>query len=324
MSLDQMKSIVRDQMKIIDEILAKRGTALNQRIFDAAIFFVSECIIEIKGDTKDDFWGKKWFSDIYHWTEDWYRERYGDALEDRERNQTIGVVRVYSTPFSLSIPLTLTKPEDPGKTAWLIFPITVMSDENPYEWIHPKPNLEQLTREDLESLKKEIDFVASSLRSINVNLMTAEYSASSLQMLGGSITAHLEKAVQDILSGKLEQISVAYWEIHLAIEKTIKLFLRQKGHTPPNTHNLIELRGIAENDLSSTELDDSFSKCPKAKEAIGYRYGENQDVSSENAIEFYYASLRIISFYTKALHRDIVMNNARILIKIPPWNETNT
>jgi HEPN domain-containing protein len=151
--------------------------------------------------------------------------------------------------------------------------------------------------------------------------MTAEYSASSLGMLGGSISAHFEKAVQDILSNKPEQMSVAFWEIHLAIEKAMKLFLRQKGHKPPSIHDLFELRKRAGSEVDSTELDTSFAKCPKPKEAIKYRYGENDEVSADNAIEFYYTAIRIVSFYTKAMHRKFVMNNARFLIKAPPWKE---
>ena len=57
MSLDRMQSIVREQLTIIDEILAKRGTPLGQRSFEAAVLFVNECIVEIEGDTKDDFLG---------------------------------------------------------------------------------------------------------------------------------------------------------------------------------------------------------------------------------------------------------------------------
>lgn len=321
MSLEQMRSIVREQLTIIDEILAKRGTPLSQRSFEAAALFVDKCIVEIEGDTKDDFWDKKWFADIYRWTEEWYRERYGEALKSGGKDSAKGIARVYGTPFALDIPLTLTKPEVPGKTVWLIFPVTVMPDETQVDWLYPRPNLDQLSEQDLKSLVEEIDFVASSLRAIRINLMTAEYPASSLEMLGGSISSHFEKAAQDILSGKPEQISVAFWEMHLAIEKAIKLFLKQKGRNPPNTHDIVELREMANLEVCSTVLDDSFRKCPNDKKAIKYRYGENGDVTTGRAIEFYHSSLRIVSFYTKALHRKYVMENARFLIKSPPWRE---
>lgn len=323
MSLEQMHSIVREQLTVIDDILSKRGTSLIQRPFEAASLFVNECIVEIEGDTKDDYWGKKWFSDIYHWTEEWYRERYGEALKNGGEKNAKGITRVYGTPFALDIPLTLTEPEDLGKTVWLIFPITVMPNETPVNWLQPKPNLKQLSINELEHLTEEINFVASSLRSINVNLMTAEYPTSSLQMLGGGISAHLKKAVQDILSGKPEQISVAFWEIHLAIEKAIKVFLRQKGQNPPNIHDLSRLREMANIVVGSTELDNLFDICPSDKEAIKYRYGESSDISTEKAIQFYFNSLRIIVFYTKELHRKYVMNNARFLIKSPPWQKKN-
>ena len=324
MSLEKMQSIVREQMTLIDEILSKRGTSLTQRPFEAASLFVNECIVEIEGDTKDDYWGKKWFADIYRWTEEWYRERYGDALKNEGKDNAKGITLVYGTPFPLDIPLTLTKPEEPGKTVWLIFPIEVMPEEDPVNWLQPKPNLQQLSEKQLTQLTEEIGFVASALRAINVNLMTAEYPSSSLQMLAGGITAHLKKAVQDILSGKPEQISVAYWEIHLAIEKTVKVFLKQKGQNPPNIHDLAKLREMADLIINSTELNDCFEQCPSDKEAIKYRYGESDKVSSETAIQFYFNSLRIIVFYTKELHRKYIMNNARFLIKSPPWQESNS
>ena len=94
MSLEQMQSIVREQLEIIDEVLSKRETSLTQRPFEAAFFFVKECILEIKGDTKDDFWEKKWFADIYGWIEEWYRERYGDALKYNGKDNAKGVARV--------------------------------------------------------------------------------------------------------------------------------------------------------------------------------------------------------------------------------------
>ncbi len=293
---EQMQSVVREQLIVIDEVLSKRGTSLILRPFEAATLFVNECILEIEGDTKDNYWEKKWFSDIYQWTEEWYRERYGDAFKNDRKENAKGITRVYGTPFALDIPLTLTEPEEPGKTVWLIFPIEIMPNETPVDWLMPKPKLQQLSEQQLTRLTKEIEFVATSLRSINVNLMTAEYPLYSLQMLGGGITAHLKKAVIDILTGKPEQISIAFWEIHLAIEKSIKLLLKQTGESPPNTHNLNKLRKMADSIADSSELRDSFEQCPSDKEAIKYRYGENDNVSAEKVIQFYNNSLRIVAF----------------------------
>ncbi len=323
MSLERMQSIVREQMTVIDEILAQRGTSLIIRPFEAACVFVDECIVEIRGDTKDDYWEKKWFADIYCWTEEWYRERYGDALKNQEKDNAKGIARVYRTPFALDIPLTLSEPQEPGKTVWVIFPVEVMPTETPVDWLRPKPNLKQLSEQQFAQLTEEISFVASALRAINVNLMTAEYPDSTLQMLAGGIAAHLKKAVQDILSGKPEQISVAFWEIHLAVEKAIKVFLKQKGGNPPNIHDLAKLRELADSFVDSTELNDSFNHCPSDKEAIKYRYGESENISTEEAIQFYFNSLRIVTFYTKVLHRKYIMNNARFLIKSPPWHDNN-
>ena len=48
MSLEQMQSIVREQMIVFDEILSKRGTSLIQRPFEAASLFVNEEKIRVK------------------------------------------------------------------------------------------------------------------------------------------------------------------------------------------------------------------------------------------------------------------------------------
>jgi len=152
-----------------------------------------------------------------------------------------------------------------------------------------------------------------------VNIMSAEYVNTSLQMFGGSISAHLEKAVQDILSGKKEQLTIAFWELHLAIEKAIKLFLKQNNMECPKTHNLIRLREISSTKIDTDELSLSFSICPTEKEAIKYRYGEIQNIYADDAYMLYKEALKIVAFYTKALYRKITMDNARFLLKSPPW-----
>jgi hypothetical protein len=39
--------------------------------------FVSECIVEICGDSKEDFFKKPWFKEIYSVIDTWYLDRYG-------------------------------------------------------------------------------------------------------------------------------------------------------------------------------------------------------------------------------------------------------
>lgn len=321
MSLNKMKSIVREQLVIIDEILSKREKPLTLRPLEAAIIFVNEVIVEIKGEDKNDFHEKKWFAEIYKWTDEWYQERYGEAIKNSHDNTSKGIAIVYGTPFSLIVPMTLSEPEEPGKTSWLIFPNSIFPEEKILDWLQPKPNLEQLTEQQLATLKEEIEYVGVCLRSIRINIMSAEYVNASLQMLGGSISAHFEKSVQDILSGKREQLTVSFWEMHLAIEKAIKLFLKQNKLACPKTHDLIRLREISNQKIETDELNYSFSICPTEKDSIKYRYGEMQDVSVEKAYILYKEALKIVAFYTKALYRKITMENARFLLQLPPWQK---
>lgn len=319
MSLVQMKQIVREQLATIDEVLAHRGTQVNFRPLEAAIFFVEECIVGIHGGIKDDFAEKPWFADIYKWTYGWYRERYGDALDVQQPGFLTGIVRVYGTPFALRVPTTITMDEEPGERVWLIFPDTLMPEENPTDWIHPKPKLDHLTPEDTATLNNEIEFVTDAVRAIDRGISTADCAQPAQKMLGGSVAGHIDSAVQYILSGKPEQVSVGFWEMNLSIEKLMKLFLSQKGTVPPKTHNLTALRKLADQFSASAVLESDFRTLPSGSEAISYRYGEATNVTVSKAIDTYFSVLRIAAFYSAALDRRIIMNNARFLLQKPPW-----
>ena len=306
-------------MPIIDETLANQGRPIAQRPNYAAIFFVNECIVEIKGDSIEKFWEKEWYAAIYKLIEEWYHERYGNLIFDREKPSAKGIVQLFSTPFLLTIPLIISEVEVPGETAWLIFPNTLLPNEVSLDWITPRPNFDHLSQEELKLLREKTDVVAISRRSINLKIMSAEFASEPLRLLASSIPAHLDKAVDDILSDRKGQISIAFWEMHLAIEKVMKLFLRQKNLIPINTHNFDKLRNSIEPQSLSNKLEKLFSLCPGEKDAIKYRYGEIQEVNTKEAIAYFHTALEIITLYVSHLETKVTMNNFRVLLKLPPW-----
>lgn len=314
-----VEDILREQLVVIDEVLARKNTPLAQRPLESSIIFVQECIVEIEGDTKKDFHSKPWFRPIYKIAETWYRERYGEALKNQGHDTATGVCLAYGSPFKLTIPLTATEVEESGKSAWLCFLIDVLPEEDVFSWLVAGPNVAGMPEAEKEALALEITSAATVMRKLRSALLTAECSGVEEESLRGSIEAHVAKAVADIVAIKHERISVAFWELNLAAEKLLKLLIRQAGQQPSRTHSLVKLaKQLASLGGPSYEAC-LFQAMPSDGEAINMRYGEGPSATVERAVEVYRATLRILDAYSAGLKRKYVLNGAKFLLKMPPW-----
>jgi len=117
------------------------------------------------------------------------------------------------------------------------------------------------------------------------------------------------------------KISTSYWEIHLAIEKTVKLIILKNGRDHQNKHSLDKLCKIA-NNIKGIKLDCRiFSSFPSDNEAIKQRYGEGSYFTIQEAVNNLISANAVISKLTNLLKRQFIMNNARFLIALPPWEK---
>lgn len=319
-SENNLYDFIEYQLPIFDEILANNQKPLSQRPLAATFYFVDYCIVDIKGDNKDNFLEKKWFKSIYKLIKKWYTNRYAEAMDHVRDDFTLGVVLIYDTPFQLKIPLSVAEEKESDDKRWFCLLSSILDRENVFEWIKNKPNFNHMPNEDIESLKKEVCGIATSAREINVNLMSASLDKE-LHKISGSIPAHIDKAVRDILSLEGGRISTSFWEIHLAIEKTIKLIILQNGRDHNNSHNLSKICKIA-NNIKGISIDcDILSKFPSGNEAIKQRYGEGKSFTVQEAVNNYIYANGAIAKLTELLKRKFIMNNARFLIAIPPWEK---
>jgi HEPN domain-containing protein len=139
--------------------------------------------------------------------------------------------------------------------------------------------------------------------------------------ISNTIPAHLDKAARDILSLESGRISTSYWEIHLAIEKALKLIILQNKRDHQKKHDLHKLCRIA-NNIKGVALDCAeLLMFPSDNEAIKQRYGEGSSFTVQEAVENYISACAVIARLTKALKRRFVLKNARFLIAIPPWEK---
>ena len=315
-----IKEILDYQLPIFDDILAESQKPLSERPLAAALDFVEYCIVEIKGDTKDKFLEKEWFKSIYKLTKQWYDERYDAARKSRNDYTALGAVLIYKTPFEINIPLSIAQEWEGDDKRWFCLPISIHENENVFDWIKNKPNLEKMSETELESLKKIISDIAINNRAIHVNLMIAPLEQA-LHKISVTIPSHLDKAVRDILSLEGGRISTSYWEIHLAIEKALKLIILQNNRNHQNKHNLRKLCRIATN-IKKVVLDCSvISKFLSVNEAIQQRYGEGSSYTIQEAIDNYISACAVIASLTKVLKREFILKDAKFLIAIPPWEK---
>lgn len=311
---DELEKTLGEQLPHIDEVLAARREPLRQRPLSAASFIVDHLIVEIKDDTKEDYFDKPWFSLIYKIVKHWYRERYGDAFSKKDTDSIRGVVQIHHALFEIRVPTRITQDAGNDGTFWVCIPNTVLPEEEPLKWIINGPNLKNALPDEQEKSRERVMLVAESLRTIRVNLMT-DYPDENTKILVGQVLTHLEKGALDLVNNEVQGASLALWEFFMGVEKTMKILLRQRGIIPPNTHDLNKLNQLS-GGIVPSEVIMAF---PSDKDAIKHRYGELPLPSLNEAVVVYICALNIIREYTNTLIRKYKFNNARFQLKSPNW-----
>ena len=213
-----IKELLEYQLPIFDDILAEGQKPSSERPLAAAFYFVDYCIVDIKGDTKENFLEKEWFKSIYKLIKQWYDDRYGAARKSIKDSFALGVVLIYKTPFELNIPLSIAQEWEGNDKRWVCLPMSIQENENLFDWVKNKPNLEKMPETDLENLKNIISDIATNNRAIHVNLMSVSLDQA-LHKISNTIPAHLDKAARDILSLEGGRISA------IPAHSTSKLFM---------------------------------------------------------------------------------------------------
>lgn len=308
-----------EQLTAIDGILAPASVSIDKRPLRAAIMFVDACMVGISEPT-ETYLGQPWFARLHRMVKDWYELRYGKARFHPDKHLAVGVALVFGSPHKVEIPLTILERLPTPDEAWVHFPTGVRPTEKPLQWLTAPPNLDKLSKAEFLELERSITRLATALRRFHNGLLTAEFEEES----GGNplpvLLAHLKKAADDICSPEPANRSTAIWEVHLALEKTAKAYLRQRHTQVPRSHDLRHLYGLATSS-GLHPLPGGFPPIlPGASEAIQHRYGEAGIPRVGYAIEVFGASVEIMAHFAIALHRKYEFADARFHIRVPPWD----
>ena len=304
----------------LDSHYSKTDVNLVERPLRAASFIVKNCVVEIKGDTTENFLEKTWFIAFYRCAERWYRDRYGDLLERQLAGGIQSAVQVYEMWFASNIPVRFSEPSGDGETIWVNFPTDVRDDEHPLDWIVEGPNLEKMNSSTKQKLVARVSKVAALVRRIHLNLWV-ELSSSEQHGNSEHIKTHMAAAARYFADNSEQSAQLAIWEIHFAAEKAFKLWLEQQGLGTFMSHDLIELNSETAVAGSRGLVDPKIlARLPSGTEAIRFRYAKLQAPSKNRQREIYDLTLEVIEKVTKQLKRKYHFNqNFSVQLKQPPW-----
>ncbi len=315
---ETLSDVLNEQLPLIDRLMAACELEPLYRPLAAAMFFVEKCITRINGDTKDDYLNKPWFAEIYQEVQRWYVRRYGARLAETPRAIATGLVQFLGTFFKIEIPLvTGEQAEDPMKK-WIVFPDSVLPNENPIEWLTAPPNLAALNLGDRTELEQKVRWVVSSTRALTRDFSSAILAEPDYKHLASDVPVHLSAGATHVLErGGTWRLAV--WEWHLAVEKSFKVFLRQRNAETPNTHDLNDLCRRAE-DSGLPGLDrELLNIMPSSQDAVGYRYGKGKSLTQAKLAEIYRSALIFSGTCGAHLDRNLKIRRLRVLIQVLPW-----
>lgn len=229
----------------------------------------------------------------------------------------MGIITPYGHPVLVKIPATTTRVEVPNQTAWLTFPDCLSENESIEGMAQTKIDLDKLPAEEVDRLSTEFNEVVSMTRKINLNLKSVYSVDKEAANMAGGIWGHIEKSIIDILSLKDSQASIGCWELHLAIEKTLKVYLKKVCNSWVFGHDLKKL-GRKINDYDASLDFSVIQSFPIDEDAIKLRYSELVKNVSE-VVEYYKKALLLIERVTNNYEKKYSINNASFLLKMAPW-----
>lgn len=313
----ELKVFIDQVMPQIDEVFTKNNLPIHERFMRAAVFFVENYIKDCSlGNSKKILEHEAFSRDIAPLFMQWYYETYGELAKPPYQAETFGIVTSYAQPIKIKVPLTITTPTEKG-TCWIKYPDRVEETEVFSDFIDSKVRLDILDKKRLLNLENEVSEIVSMTRKININLMTvSDLDPETASMMCG-IWTHFEKAIDDIISFRNERISLGCWELHLAMEKTFKVLIKQKTNEKVFGHNLFSLYKKSK-EFCTKINSENLESLPSDKDAIQLRYAE-QFIHLDKAIEHYKTALNIVCLLTESLDRKYKLNNAALEIKQATW-----
>lgn len=255
---------------------------------------------------------------------DWYRDRYGDAVDDRKEDIE-SMVLVHGTPFAMRVPIQFKLVSEEPNTFCIGFPASVQAEEDPLAWIQSGGVVRGLSDSELVTIRKAALATANLIRSINVDTRCLEDNANpNVAALAGSVRSDIESAARNLCAQNDAGLRSALWDASQATEKSLKILIWRKRQAPSLTHDLSSLADRAQ-EFGAGDIDRAeLALIPSGRNATGIRYGGRTRVSEATAV--YRAALSIIAqvAFEAQPESDYSLREARLKMTRPPWFSFDT
>jgi uncharacterized protein (UPF0147 family) len=315
---NELKDLINEHMPYIDEILAEQNVPINKRFFIAGKLFVETAIKDSSFQSNDELLESEIYRECFlPLFNDWYYEKYGDLAKGLGKTVYSGIVLAYGQPVKINIPATTNEVVEEGKLAKMTFPDHLQESESIEGLIQPRFDLSKMEEGSAKELRDQIEKIVALTRSINLDVNMASNIRKPASNMSQGIWSHFEKGISDILTLKSELASIACWEFHLAIEKSIKVLIHSRSGKNKHGHNFNDLIAFLmkyESGIDSSVL----SGLPSDKDAIKLRYAEVIKKPID-AFNYYLIALEFVGDMVSRLEHKIGIKNASITLKMAPW-----
>lgn len=320
-----LRDAIAPLLDLIDEGLGLDGVRVAQRPLRAAWQLVTDFVPQVNvGEgprppgRPAEFSQEPWFRPVYAHVEEWYRARYGDRIGGRGRQLMRGVTLVSATPFELHVPITASRVEVEGETAWLSFPSTVRPDDDVLSWVVSAPAWDTYSADVRQRTVELASRIATLLRRVSCRLTGALANDEATRNLLPGVRLHLHSAASLIAMEDEEgSFARAQWELQMAIESAYKALLQQRTGDFSETHDLFVLNDRAQVPEASVQRK-WLRELPRWHDAANLRYGLGDHPTVVGIMAWYETALKIIAGVTESLD-GVDLTQASMLLRMAPW-----
>ncbi|MCB9904481.1 MAG: hypothetical protein H6831_08760 [Planctomycetes bacterium] len=316
---------LQDWLEEIDSALSASHVDFSLRPFTAVTLLIEHSAVAVDGEDIDPtkweaYVQTPWFKKVHSDVLTWYREKYGPALRPR-KSCVQAVIMIAGVPFELRIPTTLSRVETPGETFWLTFAATVHDREDCFSWIQNCPNVSRLAPDASKELSLSLVELATSLRTLRLDLSCANKPDPESSGLSDKVVAHLEAAAGHLLRRDWNCYGLAAWESHQAVESVLKLLQRQLTGSHRHSHELRELLDDLPRSIRSKINRKALEALPNSVRVIQLRAGEGKRVDLLEAHELYRLAVCVAHQAAQQLSASVRVHDASFLLRKAVWLE---
>ena len=322
MEWKEIAALLYEVLPQIDEALSQANTPISARKREA--FDIVQSTMLIVSDD-EAFILSEAHGKLLIIIEDWYRDRYGDAVDDDDDGVMVSMLLIHGTPFAMRVPKGFKARADDANMVWIGLPATVQEEEDPLNWIESRDVLARMSDEERDAIRRVALETANLVRSIGFDLRSLKHEENpNIVELAGSVRADLQSSARNLCARNEAGLRSAAWDVSQATEKALKLLIWRKGQEPPHSHVLSDLATQAESLGADTIDRTKLSLIPSGRDATSIRYGGEMTLSK--AADAYSAALLIIRQVVFEAKVDTKYDTREVQLKIqrPPWFNFDT